>query len=82
MNFYLVLYHYIEEPYNGWALVYATSKRAARDLFKQSSTYRYVAIDIAASHEDPDYKDMFEDVKPEDYELARAGQVVTIEEGT
>ncbi len=90
MNYYLVLWHQAHGRLNGWDLVYAKDKKDARRRFR---TEHYSPVDAVVSQKDerlraikdnlnPETDTLFSDISPTDYELARAGQVVTIEEGT
>lgn len=90
MKFYLVLWHQADGHLNGWDLVYAEDKRAARRKYQEE---HHSPVDAVVSQADeklralkdnlnPLTDTLFSDISPKDYELAREGQVVVIEAGT
>lgn len=84
MQFYMVSWHDPHSRYSGWDLVYAQNKREARRLYKQE---HYLPVHSVASMEEeasrePQDGGLFCSVTPEEFERARRGEVVTIEEGT
>ncbi len=90
MKFYLVLWHRTDRDLNGWDLVYAIDKKAARRKYREEHNSPIDAIASQADEKLRAIKDdlnpitdsLFYSISPKEYALAIAGQVVTIEEGT